>query len=504
MVMSSAHKEVILVNPNRMQPPIAPIGLDYIADALVSHGYEPMVCDLSFAPDWEKALADVVSNTQPIAVGFSVRNIDDAYFATQHFVLEDTTAIVAAVRRFTPAPIVLGGVGFSIAPAEILRYTQADYGVIGDGHKAFVALLDCLSAGEHAPNIPGVIARTNSPPNSPRDPSIIEPNISYVPSRRFFDNYRYYLEGGQGNIETKSGCDRPCTYCVDPVAKGRRLRLRQPASVAAEIRLLCEQGIDVFHFCDSEFNVPLVHARSVCEELVRSGLASHIKWYAYAVPEHVDKDTANLMAKAGCVGLNFGVDHTVPEILKRLGKRHNVAAIQNAVESCRGAGIVCMCDMLLGAFGETRETLKRAVGDMQRIRPDRVGLSCGVRIYPNTPLAAEIKQQGHLDENPNLQGCRQENEDLLKPIFYVEREIGENIYDYVASLVQGDSLFFLPNTTDTNKNYNYDNNEVLCAAIRAGARGAYWDILRRIQEGEIHIELEKSNIKNTATKAEKS
>ena len=40
--------------------------------------------------------------------------------------------------------VILGGAGFSIAPAAILEYCSADFGVCGPGESALPALLDNL------------------------------------------------------------------------------------------------------------------------------------------------------------------------------------------------------------------------------------------------------------------------------------------------------------------------------------------------------------------------
>jgi hypothetical protein len=51
----------------------------------------------------------------------------------------------------------------------------------------------------------------------------------------------------------------------------------------------------------------------------------------------------------------------------------------------------------------------------------------------------------------------------------------------VQELVGGDPRFFLPTDSTQNRNYNYNDNTVLTRAIENGARGAYWDILRRLR-----------------------
>ncbi|HEO70700.1 MAG TPA: radical SAM protein [Candidatus Hydrogenedentes bacterium] len=413
----------------------------------------------------------------------TIRNLDDAYFASQDFVLETTAKMIDVIRSNSKAPIILGGVGYSIAPRAVLAYTRADYGIVGEGEDALPDLLDCLVAGETPTNVPGAVFRNDGEivdcaPAFPDFPS------RPTPPRRFLDNRRYFAEGGQAGIETKRGCDQHCIYCVEPTAKGNRTRLRAPESVADEYADLLDQGIDVIHLCDSEFNQPHDHARACCETLIARGIAPHIRWYTYASPHPFDADLAQLMRLAGCVGINFGVDHADYAMLKRLGRNYTPDAIHTAVQACRDAGIAVMLDMLLGAPGETRETLARAIHLISAIAPDRAGLSCGVRIYPNTPLAQMVRRQGPLADNPALHGAVTNNDDMLRPIFYVDPALDGDIHTIVSEYVGDNPLFFHtdPNQVDGNYNYNYNDNSELVNAIRDGERGAYWDILRRLAD----------------------
>ena len=140
-----------------------------------------------------------------------------------------------------------------------------------------------------------------------------------------------------------------------------------------------------------------------------------------------------------------------------------------------------MLDMLLGSPGETRERVESAIDFARNTAPDRIGLSCGVRLYPHTPLAARISMQGPLERNPHLHGITHNNSDLLRPIFYLDAAVGTGLPGLLTSQVKGDKRFFHTDPIDITGNYNYNNNTVLSQAIRNGARGAYWDILRRLE-----------------------
>ncbi len=473
-----ARPRVLLVNPNRLRPPVAPIGLEYVAAGLIRGGYEPVLCDLTWPDDWRAALTAALDDVRPAAVGVSVRNLDDVYMASGDFLLETTAAMVRAIRAQVEVPVVLGGIGFGFNPGPALRHTGATHGVVGDAEESFPRLLDRVLAGDPPGEIPGAVhldaggAVVQVPRRS------VDLALLPAPSRRLVDAPRYFAEGGQGGVETLRGCTRRCIYCAEPAVCGPTLRLRDPETVADEVAELLDQGVDVLHLCDTEVNLAPTHVEAWCAALVQRGLADHVRWYAYGRPLPLDAALAETMARAGCAGLDLGADHGDPAMLRRLGHGHGPEHVVEAVRRCREAGIAVMLDMLLGGPGETPDTLASAIDLARRAEPDRVGLSVGVRLYPDTPLARAVRAQGPVADHPALHGVTADNEDLLRPVFYVSPALGAGIHARVAELVAGDERFLHADPGELDGNYNYNDHSVLSAQIRAGARGAYWDILR--------------------------
>jgi len=475
-------REVLLINTNRLRPTVGPVGLDYAADYLEMRGFETRLLDLCFEADTLAALDLALSNTSPLLVGMTLRNTDDCYLASGDDFVPAFASLVAEVRRRTDAPIVIGGGGYSLFPEPILSATCADYGIAGDGEVALGELATRIATGDDSHDVPGLVWREGG--GWRRNPPWTG-DVSKLPCRRraLVDNERYLREGGQCGLETKRGCDRGCIYCADPVAKGRRVRPRLREQVADEFETLVARGIDYFHLCDSEFNVPVEHAQAVCEELTRRALAERARWYTYATPADFTSQLAAAMRTAGCVGVNFGVDSADDRMLAALGRDFGVMHVAEAARACKQAGLVCMFDLLLGGPGETRQSVARTIEKMKRISPDRVGVSLGVRIYPGTQLASLVAASGPLETNPNVRGSVGENQDLLKPVFYLSAELGEDIEQYVADLVGGDERFFFPTPDAGTEAYNYNDNDRLVEAVRQGYRGAYWDILRQLSEG---------------------
>ena len=470
---------ILLVNPNLMKPPVTPVGLDHIGQHLRDAGFETELLDLAFAPSPEDAI-DAAMRRDWLLVAVSVRNVDDSFGASRDFCLAHTKSLLDRIQSHTDAPVVIGGVGFSIFARAAMTFCDVPYAIAGEGEQPLLRLVQCLRDGrEPDGDISGLLVR--------RDGQIVTANLPCrhdlrgMPAwrRDVVDNPRYLAEGGQVGFETKRGCPKPCTYCADPVAKGRRTIVRTPEHVADELDALLAQGVDVFHTCDAEFNVPYDHALAVCDALAARHLGDRIRWYAYVTPEHFDDRLAEAMRRAGCVGVDFTADHADAAMLARLGRSHTAADLRRTAAACHRHGLAFMFDLLLGAPGDTREGIATTLDLMRQLDVPRVGTSLGVRLYPGTPLVAWLADQRPLADTPGISGIKG-NAHLLRPVYFVEPSLDDDIDDHIRTLIAGDDRFLFPSGDESAENYNYNDNSVLTAAIREGARGAFWDILRRL------------------------
>jgi hypothetical protein len=474
---------IVLVNPNLMKPPVTPVSLDYLGAACRQAGIGTDLVDCAVEPDWRKKLSDVLTE-KPVLIGVTLRNIDDSYFASQDFSLLRSLPIIETIKGLTNAPICLGGVGFSIFPAEVMKLCDVSYGICGDGEESLVKLATALNESVELDTVPGLVRMENG--------DFKHNAISLLPledldlaSRSLIDNQYYFENGGQVGFESKRGCSLKCTFCPEPLIKGKTIRVRAPQNVAAELTNLYNRGISVFHTCDCEFNWPPSHAAQVCQAIIDSGLGNKIKWYAYCTPEYFSEELADLMHRAGCVGIDFGADHGNDEMLRRLGHNYISDDLIRIREICVKYQIICMFDLILGSPGETRKSIEATIHLMKKIKPDRVGISLGVRLYPMTPLGRQIleRSKGRLSKNPSLFGTLENNESFLRPICYCDIRLGEDVEDWLHGMVGDDPRFLLGRRTEANPDYNYNDNPELTAAIKAGHSGAYWDILRRVSEG---------------------
>lgn len=486
-----------LINTNRMFPPIAPVGLDYIAGAARRAGVGAEVLDLCLADDPDRLLWEYFGGRCPELVAISFRNVDDCFWPGASWFVPELQGVVCRIRGLCRSPVVLGGIGFSIFPERIVRQTGADFGIRGDGERAVVELLDQLGGARRFELVDGLVWRQDGAIRSNR-PAWPE-GLAIPTARDAVDNATYFRLGGQVGVETKRGCSRRCTYCADPLAKGSAERLRDPREVADEVESLLAQGVDVLHLCDSEFNVPRWHAHAVCEEFIRRRFDGRVQWYTYMAVVPFDAELARQMRRAGCVGIDFTGDSACPTLLAAYGHRHQRGELAQAVELCRSNRMAVMLDLLLGGPGETPATVEETIRFVQQIDPDCAGAALGMRIYPGTAMHATVTAEGPLDANPGIHRRYEGPVDLLRPTFFVSPALGECPAEVVRDLIAGDLRFFEPQDGADSKlqdasdsaaaeadpcvHYNYNENQVLATAIAAGARGAYWDILRRVRKG---------------------
>jgi len=464
-----------------MLPAIAPLGLDYIAAAAKQSGIDMDVLDLCLADEPDATLKEYFLNHSPALVGLSFRNVDDCFWPSCRWFVPTLADTIKKLRSTTEAPIVVGGVGFSIFAEQIVEYTGADFGIRGDGEQAICSLYNQLRTDKRFDRVPGLVWRNNDTlrANKPAWPE----NLSLPTGRNTIDNAAYLQRGGQCGLETKRGCNQKCIYCADPLAKGTSLRLRPPAEVADEAESLAEQRIDMLHICDSEFNIPRSHALAVCEEFIRRRLGKRLRWYTYMAVVPFDAELAKAMRVAGCVGIDFTGDAACPPILKNLRQNHTKEDLAATVQICKDNGITVMIDLLLGGPGETPQTARETIDFIKQIAPDAAGAPLGVRVYPHTEMADILAKEGPPESNPNI--CRKYDGkvDLFQPSFYISKALGEKPAALIKDIIAGDTRFFEPaeDMSDTSKDHNYNDNTELVNAIAAGARGAYWDILRKLR-----------------------
>ncbi len=427
---------VLLISGNReafgVMTPL-PLGLACVAAATAKAGFEVRFLDLLSTPDGKSATQDAIRTLQPDVIGVSVRNIDDQTMSTPRFLLEPLKEVVDLCRALSRAPIVLGGAGFSIFPESTLRYLGADMGIQGEGEMTFPALLSWLENGRHGPAPPGVYLAEKPQAHLPM---AITTELDSLPLPRPVEWLNFPIPSEwRIPMQTRRGCSQDCAYCSTSTIEGRQLRWRSVTSVVNWLTSLRERGFREFHFVDNTFNIPLAYAKELCRRIVDARL--DIDWWGQVYPKSalMDAELANLMARAGCTQVNLGFESGSEPVLRLLNKHFKPAEVADISAIFAAAGVKRNGFLMLGAPGETRETVEQSLAFANSLRLDFLKITVGIRIYPHTPLAARAVTEGII----------RKDDDLLFPRFYCAPAVHDWLPERVASYssTQGSPLDFL-------------------------------------------------------------
>ncbi len=113
-----------------------PLGLASVV-ASVAPEHEVRVLDFMFLDDPLVQVDRTVNEFRPELVGLSVRNIDNQDSVHPEAYFPQVKELVDHLKELGPAPVVLGGAGFSVAPREFMEFTGADFGLVGEGEESF-------------------------------------------------------------------------------------------------------------------------------------------------------------------------------------------------------------------------------------------------------------------------------------------------------------------------------------------------------------------------------
>jgi radical SAM superfamily enzyme YgiQ (UPF0313 family) len=458
---------VLLVSANqeRSPDPVAPLGMAYVATATAAAGHEVGVVDLCFATDVEATLAAAIGELAPEAIGISLRNVDNCAYPDTVDYLPHYRRVVAACRAATAAPIVLGGAAFTTMPAYYLAALDVPFGVVGEGEVAFPALLARLAAGRAPDDLPGLAVRDpGTGATRVNAPAWLADLDAVRVDRRWIDNRRYFERGGMANLQTKRGCHFKCTYCAYPVVEGRGMRTRDPEAIAAEVRtLLDEHGIDQFFVVDSVFNAPRGYAERVCAAL--RPLGRRIRWSCFVAPGHFTPELCDSMLAAGCQSVDFGTDAAAGATLRAFRKSFNVDDVLAASALCRRRGLAFCHSLVFGGEGETWDTVAETIAVMDACQPTAVMAMCGVRVYPETPLAARLLARGEV-ASP---------ERFYTPYFFIAPAVREGLVEAVAAAARARGNWLLPGQP-------LGDGEALFARLRGrGLKGDLWRYVPRLR-----------------------
>lgn len=390
--------KVMLVNLNRQTRAmrVVPLGIGYVGAAVEASGHKVKLVDLGAYRDPLEGLERALQEFQPGAIGLSLRNLDE----------DPNLANFAKVKRYTDLcrafvgreRTVIGGTALSMYPEHVIRFFDLGLGVVGEGERVLVHMLDRWEVGREVGDIPGVVTLEEDVFGSLKPHQLIEDLDGFPCPLRELTGFQ---ELPKLNIQGKRGCPFTCVYCGAPALEGPRWRVRSPALVAEEMERLVRAfpGAEAT-IIDANFNWPPDHAMDVCQQLLRRLVK--IKWEATLHPQNRDGQLIELMARAGCCSVYIGVESASEEQLARLRRAATPQDVVNTVGLCNRAGLDVTLTLLMGGPGENRRTVEETLAVVSRLNYRDCIATLGLNVHQSDPLAALAREEGAISPDADL------------------------------------------------------------------------------------------------------
>lgn len=352
--------KILLIQPphyydGKTRPPdLFPLGLGYIVTPLLKSQHKIEVLDI-WAHQWTNE--EVLQRIQKVnydIVGITAMSTQYAYVKW----------LTAELKKYHPNKIVIGGALATYNAEIVLKNTQTDICVIGEGEVTFkeiVENIDCLG------KIKGIYFKQDKEViKNPLREYIQDLDSIEFPTLDIFsvDIYLKHCHVWRHphikaiNMLSTRGCPYRCRFCSRDPTEGTRVRFRSVENIIQEFKTVSEKyGVKGIFFNDATLLANKRWVYELCDALE----PLKVRWNCQGRANLVDLDLLKRMKKAGCVAVGYGVESGSQTILDNMNKKVTVDQALRALEYTYQAGLDPIVQMMYGYPGETRETLKETI-----------------------------------------------------------------------------------------------------------------------------------------------
>ncbi|NLH49973.1 MAG: B12-binding domain-containing radical SAM protein [Myxococcales bacterium] len=369
------------------------LGLAYLAAFLRAQGVDVAILDAAALGLDTTAAAARVAAQAPLVCGLTATTLG----------IRAAAELAAKIKQLSPDCVtVLGGPHVSSRPEETIEsYRSIDYGVVGEGEATAWEIFREVERGGSPALVKGVVYRDGGMVRfAKRRPlfahldDLPQPAWDLLPplAPTYGPSPQSTFRLPSTILFTSRGCPYKCAFC-DRGVFGQKLRMHGAAYVWEMMELLYRQhSIVDFAFHDESLFIDEGRLVELCRAIQRSGLPLSFSCQA-RVDQIISPFALRELAKAGCWQVSFGLESGSDDMLRRLGKGTTVEQAREALRKVRAEGISTKAFIMLGAPGETADTL-RATRDFVLGEPLDDVMIGFFAPFPGAELTNEIERHG--------------------------------------------------------------------------------------------------------------
>lgn len=327
---------------------IVPLGLLSIAAVLRKEGHDVTLLDSNLPGGMAVPfdhLADAIVSAEPDIVGFSIAA----------GVLANSISIASKLKSRRPGCRVLfGGPHTLYTDVDILTLSDSvDAVVRGEGEVTICEYTRAIQANCDFSGIAGLTYRDHSGiRRNPQRELIADLDILPMPD---YDLYPIKeLVKDFVPVEIGRGCPFTCCYCSTSQFWGRCHRTKSIPRIIDEVQHLRDKyGVERFYFRHDQIFKRKSWMVEFCTALKEKDL--RIVWQCSARIDTIDQELISVMAKSGCVAIEFGLESGSRNIQGLIGKKNDEKDILNKILTLSRASISPVLFFMTGFPDESRD-----------------------------------------------------------------------------------------------------------------------------------------------------
>jgi hypothetical protein len=350
----------LLPGPGSSVPLLYPYAFVQLREIADRHGISIKSLDVSVLEGseliWQRLVKTLIVENEPVAIGITIRQVDslNVFDSLDGKVRFDpiglTKRLIKFLRTQTTAPIILGGFGFTAMTQPLFDLLRPDYGICGEPDGLFAALPQVLQ-GRDLSQVPNLVYWSG-------DKIVVNPRQYYPPAsrreyttavlediQRFYGTHRLYSPQQTMGlpVELARGCPFSCSFCIEPLVKGRQERIRDPDVVMEDVEFLARQGIAKFWLICSEINIrntDLILNMAERMTRLREKYGTHLAWNAYLLPREFSRNEIATVANSGFLGAGNDYVSMDPATMKAARLPYNIKQSMSWLETYKTAGAI--------------------------------------------------------------------------------------------------------------------------------------------------------------------
>jgi radical SAM superfamily enzyme YgiQ (UPF0313 family) len=195
-------------------------------------------------------------------------------------------------------------------------------------------------------------------------------------------------------VQLSFGCPFTCEFCIDNQLY-RKMLYRDIDDVVEELVEIDRLGFREVYFKDLTFGLHKALAVDFLSKLAAKRLK--LRWLCTTRIDVASREMLTLMKKAGCYGIEFGVEHSKESTRRRIDKRIADSRIEQVFADCRRLRIETTAFIMLAFEDDTEEDVRNTIRFARALRPKYVSFNV-VNALPGTAYEERARREGFLRE----------------------------------------------------------------------------------------------------------